>query len=314
MTTRACIFPGQGSQEIGMGRGLYDAFPAAREVFEEVDDALSQHLSGLMFDGEAETLTLTENAQPAIMACSMAAFRVLQREGGFSLQTQAAFVAGHSLGEYSALCAAGALSLSDTARLLRLRGKAMQEAAPAGSGMMAAILGMEIEAVESMLADLPEGKVCEIANDNAPGQIVISGEREAVEQAMDAAKAQGAKRAMTLNVSAPFHSSLIRAAADRMEEALAGTTIVAPSVPLIANVTAGPVREPETIRDLLVRQVTGRVRWRESVAYMRDQGVSELLEIGHGQVLSGLNRRIDRQLTSRTINGPDDIDALVKVA
>ncbi len=313
MTQLACIFPGQGSQEVGMGKDFYDNFTAAKDVFAEVDDALNQHLSKIIFEGNAEALTLTENAQPAIMATSIAMFRVLERDAGFSLKASAQCVAGHSLGEYSALCAAGSLSLSDTAKLLKLRGQSMQAAVPKGHGTMAAILGLELPDVEALLDNLGDG-VCEIANDNAPGQIVISGEKKAVEAAIEQAKANGAKRAIELNVSAPFHSSLISSAADVMRDALVQTTMHAPAVPLIANVTADSAKDTDTIKDLLTKQVTGRVRWAESIRTMVDQGVGATLEIGHGKVLSGLNRRIHRDLESRQINTPDDIEALVKAA
>lgn len=314
MTQLACIFHGQGSQEVGMGKDFHDNFTSAKDVFAEVDDALGQHLSKIIFEGDAEALTLTENAQPAIMATSIAMFRVLEQDAGFSLKSSAAYVAGHSLGEYSALCAAGSLSLADTARLLKLRGQSMQAAAPKNHGTMAAILGLEIDDVETLIKNIAGAGICEIANDNAPGQIVISGERAAVEAAIGLAKEQGAKRAIELNVSAPFHSSVIAAAADTMRDALADTTMNAPIVPLIANVTADRVNDPTIIKQLLEQQVTGRVRWRESVAKMVDLGVTSTLEIGHGKVLSGLNRRIHKELESRQINTPQDIESLVKAA
>ncbi len=308
MKKLACVFPGQGSQEVGMGKAFYDNFAVAKAVYDEVDDALSLHLSRIMFEGDADTLTATEHAQPAIMCTSIAILRVLEAESDFSIKSNAAYAAGHSLGEYSALCAAGVLGLSDTARLLRLRGRAMQEAAPKGSGTMAALLGLEIEQVETLLAQA-DG-VCDLANDNAPGQVVISGERGAVESAMQAAKEAGAKRAIELNVSAPFHSSLIQDAAIRMDEALQEVAMHSPTVPVIANVTAEAVTDVDVMRKLLVQQVTGRVRWRESVAYMVRQGVSDVMEIGHGTVLSGLNRRIDRSITSHTINKPEAIETV----
>jgi [acyl-carrier-protein] S-malonyltransferase len=312
MIHTACIFPGQGSQELGMGKAFADNFATARDVFAEVDEALKQNLSRIIFGEDAEALTLTENAQPAIMATSLAIFRTLVKETGFSLSARTKYVAGHSLGEYSALCAAGALSLADTARLLRLRGQAMQQAAPKGYGTMAAILGLEIDAVEALLAALPACSVCEIANDNAPGQVVISGERNAIETAIAKAKDAGAKRAIELNVSAPFHSSIIRTAADAMRDALATTSITPPSVPLVANVTASAITHPEDIRRLLVEQVTGRVRWRESVLWMVERGVGETLEIGHGKVLSGLGKRIHKDLECTAINVPEDMEMLVK--
>jgi [acyl-carrier-protein] S-malonyltransferase len=310
----AYIFPGQGSQELGMGKLFYDNFAAAKEVFQEVDDALSDKLSQIIFGEDAEALTLTENAQPAIMATSLAIFRTLTKEAGLVLRDRAAYVAGHSLGEYSALCAAGSLSLADTARLLRLRGRSMQQAAPKGYGTMAAILGLEIEAVEALLAALTTDGVCEIANDNAAGQVVISGERSAVEAAIAAAKEAGAKRAIELNVSAPFHSSIIQSAADAMEAALATTTIHAPIVPLVANVTAEATSHPDAIRHLLVEQVTGRVRWRESVLWMVERGVTHMVEIGHGNVLSGLGKRIYKDMQCSAINAPEAIEAMLKAA
>ncbi len=314
MSTFACLFPGQGSQETGMGKPFFDAFAAAREVYEEVDDALGQRLSTIIFGDDADTLTRTENAQPAIMATSIAGLRVLEQEAGFVLPQRCTYVAGHSLGEYTALCAAGALTLADTARLLRKRGQAMQQAAPEGSGTMAAILGMELEVLETLLAEHRASGICEIANDNAPGQVVISGERAAVEAVMAAAKDAGAKRAVELNVSAPFHCSLIRDAAEVMREALDAVAMHTPSVPLVANVIAEATQDPDTIKALLVEQVTGRVRWRESVTWMGTQGITDMLEIGHGNVLSGLNRRINRELTSHTIATPDDIDGFLKAA
>ncbi len=308
----AFIYPGQGSQEVGMGRALADAFAPAREVFEEVDETLKQKLSVIMFEGPDDVLRLTENAQPALMAVSMAVMRVLQAEGGFVLADRADFVAGHSLGEYSALAAAGALTLADTARLLKLRGQAMQKAVPVGEGAMAALLGLELDDARAVAEEAAAGEVCEAANDNAPGQIVVSGHAAAVERAVELAKAMGARRAMLLPVSAPFHCALMEPAAEAMADALAKTVIDAPSVPLVANVTAESVADPETIRRLLVEQVTGAVRWRESVLYMKDQGVDTLVEAGAGKVLSGLVRRIDRELSVRTLNAPDDIDEYLK--
>jgi [acyl-carrier-protein] S-malonyltransferase len=314
MAALACIFPGQGSQELGMGKIFYDNFATAKEVFQEVDDALNQKLTHIMFGDNAELLTSTENAQPAIMATSMAMVRVLQKDAGFTLAHEARFVAGHSLGEYSALCAAGALSLADTARLLKLRGKAMQDAAPKGFGTMAAILGLGIEQVETLVTDVAEHGICEVANDNAPGQVVISGQREAVEAALVLAKERGAKRAIELNVSAPFHSSIIADAAIAMRDALAQTMMHAPALPLIANITASQTQNADDIKVLLERQVTGRVRWRESILTMVQAGVDTTLEIGHGKVLSGLNKRIHTDLTSRNISSPDDIELLHKAA
>ncbi|MCR9220829.1 MAG: ACP S-malonyltransferase [Alphaproteobacteria bacterium] len=309
---RAFVFPGQGSQAVGMGAALADAFPAAREVFEEVDDALGQPLARLMREGPDGDLTLTENAQPALMAVSLAAVRALEAEGGRPLSEIADFVAGHSLGEYSALCAARALPLAETARLLKLRGQAMQKAAPVGSGAMAAILGLDLEAAEAAAAEAAEGEICAAANDNAPGQVVLSGARSAVERAVEIAKARGAKRAMLLPVSAPFHCDLMAPAADAMAAALAETDILPPAVPVVANVTAAPVVDPGAIRRLLVEQVCGRVRWRESVLAMKAEGVSELVEIGAGKVLTGLARRIDRDLSASAINDPADLEAFLK--
>jgi [acyl-carrier-protein] S-malonyltransferase len=307
----AFVFPGQGSQEVGMGRALADAFPAAREVFQEVDDALGQSLSKLMFEGPDDDLRLTENAQPALMAVSMAVMRVLQTEGGFTVRDNAAFVAGHSLGEYSALAAAGSLGLADTARLLKTRGLAMQKAVPVGKGAMAALLGLELDDARAIAAGAAGGDVCTVANDNSPGQVVVSGHTEAVERAVELAKEKGAKRAVLLPVSAPFHCPLMAPAAEAMAEALGKTAIDSPDPILVANVTAESVADPETIRRLLVEQVTGAVRWRESVLYMKDQGVDTLVEAGAGKVLSGLARRIDRDLSGRAINGPDDVEAFL---
>lgn len=309
--SRAFVFPGQGSQAVGMGKEFADAFPAAREVFEEVDDALGQKLSRLMFDGPEDELTLTENAQPALMAVSMAAMAVLKSEGGVEIQNVADFVAGHSLGEYSALAAAGTFSLADTARLLKTRGKAMQQAVPVGEGAMAALLGLDLEQARDVVEEAAQGDVLATANDNAPGQVVVSGKKAAVERAVDVAKEKGAKRAMLLQVSAPFHCPMMAPAADVMAEALAAVTIEAPLVPLIANVTAAPVEDPAEIRRLLVEQVTGMVRWRESCLTMREKGVEKLVEVGSGKVLSGLAKRIDRDLQASNIGGPADVEAFL---
>ncbi len=305
---RAFVFPGQGAQTVGMGRELAEAYPAARDVFEQVDEALDEKLSALIWDGDIETLTLTQNAQPALMATSMAAFRAMEAEG-FNI-LDANFVAGHSLGEYSALCAAGALSLEDTARLLRLRGQAMQEAVPVGQGAMAAILGLDFETVDRIAREVAGDEVVQAANDNDPSQVVISGHREAVERAAEALKAAGAKRAMMLPVSAPFHSVLMQPAAAVMADALAGVDIQPPAVPLIANVRAEAVIEPGAIRRLLVEQVTGTVRWRESIANMAGAGVVEFWEIGAGKALSGMIRRITKDATVRNVGAPADIAAL----
>ncbi|QFT63400.1 ACP S-malonyltransferase [Roseivivax sp. THAF30] len=305
--SRAFIFPGQGSQAIGMGRELAEAYPAARAVFDEVDDALGAKLSALIWEGDAETLTLTENAQPALMATSLAAMRVLEAEG--ASVTDAAFVAGHSLGEYSALAAAGALGIADCARLLRIRGRAMQDAVPVGQGAMAAILGLDIEAVQALAAEAAEGAVCQAANDNDPAQVVISGEKAAVERAAALAKEKGAKRALMLPVSAPFHSALMQPAAQVMRDALAEVPMQAPAVPLVANVRAEAVSDPDEIRALLVEQVTGAVRWRESVAFMADKGVTQFWEIGAGKALSGMVRRIAKEAETRNIGVPGDVAA-----
>ena len=311
---RAFVFPGQGSQAVGMGQALAEAFPAARLVFEEVDDALKQHLTRLMFEGPEADLTLTENAQPALMAVSMAVLRVLEDEGGVRLADKAAFVAGHSLGEYTALAAAGALLLADAARLLKRRGQAMQEAVPVGEGAMAALLGVDLpaaaEIAEAAVAAGEPDEVCAAANDNAPGQVVISGTRAAVERALAIAAERGAKRSVLLPVSAPFHCALMQPAADVMAEALAEVSLTMPAVPLVANVTAAAVSDPETIRRLLVEQVTGMVRWRESVLFMKEQGVDTLVELGAGKVLTGLARRIDRELEAVAVGQPADLEAV----
>ena len=309
---RAFVFPGQGSQAVGMGRELAEAFAPARHVFQEVDDALNQRLSRLMFEGPESDLTLTENAQPALMAVSLAVVRVLQDEGGIALAERADFVAGHSLGEYSALAAAGALDLADAARLLKRRGQAMQAAVPVGEGAMAALLGLDLEVAREVAAAAAEGEVCDPANDNAPGQVVVSGHRAAVERAIALAAEKGAKRAILLPVSAPFHCALMAPAADAMAEALAAIVLQPPLIPLIANVTAEPVREPEAIRRLLVQQVTGLVRWRESVLAMKAAGVESLVELGAGKVLTGLARRIDRELAATAVGTPADVEALLK--
>ena len=295
-----------------MGRALAEASTAAREVFEEVDDALGQNLSRLMFEGPGDELTLTENAQPALMAHSIAIMRVLDREGGVSLPAACLYLAGHSLGEYSALTAAGAFRLADTARLLKLRGRSMQNAVPVGAGAMAALLGLDFGEVAEIAREAAEGEVCDPANDNAPGQVVVSGNRAAVERAVELAKARGARRAILLDVSAPFHCSLLQPAADAMAEALKSVDIEDPSVPLVANVTARPVESAADLPDLLVRQVTATVRWRESMMFMRDNDVDRVVELGAGKVLSGLVRRIDREMSGVAVEGPDNIEALLK--
>jgi len=305
----AFVFPGQGAQTIGMGKALADAYPAAKAVFDEVDAALGENLSSLIWEGDIETLTLTQNAQPALMATSMAAMRALEVEG-ISIE-KAAFVAGHSLGEYSALAASGALSLADTARLLRTRGQAMQSAVPVGVGAMAALLGLDFETVKAVAAEAAaEGEVVQAANDNDPTQVVVSGHKAAVERAAEIAKEKGAKRAVMLPVSAPFHCALMQPAADVMAEALAGVEIKAPAVPLIANVRADAVTDPDTIRQLLVEQVTGSVRWRESVEAMAAKGVTEFWEIGAGKALSGMIRKIDRALASKQVGTDADVKAV----
>ncbi|MBB4285804.1 ACP S-malonyltransferase [Roseospira goensis] len=309
---RAFVFPGQGSQAVGMGQALAETFAVAREVFEEVDDALSQPLWRLMRDGPIETLTLTENAQPALMAVSMAVVRVLEREGGLNLGEAARFVAGHSLGEYSALAAAGTFSLADTARLLKTRGRAMQRAVPVGQGAMAALLGLDVDAARAIAAEVAGDRVCTAANDNAPGQVVVSGHAEAVKLAVDLAADRGATRAVMLPVSAPFHCALMAPAAEAMAEALAEVEMGPPAPPLVANVLASAITDPAEIRARLVDQVTGAVRWRESVLYMKDQGVDTLVELGAGKVLSGLARRIDRGLRGVAVQTPVDIEAFLK--
>ncbi|BDV32703.1 ACP S-malonyltransferase [Methylocystis iwaonis] len=308
---KAFIFPGQGSQSVGMGKALAESFAPARAVFEEVDSALSQPLSKLMFEGPEAELTLTANAQPALMAVSLAAIRVLEAECGLDLAKDAAFVAGHSLGEYSALAAAGALSIADTAKLLRIRGDAMQKAVPVGEGAMAALLGAELDQAKEISAEAAAAlsACCQVANDNGGGQVVISGAKIAVEKAMEIAKEKGIKRAVLLPVSAPFHCALMQPAADAMAAALAGAAISAPRVPVVANVTAAPVTEPETIRRLLVEQVTGAVRWRECVSYIAAQGVDKFVEVGSGKVLAGLLKRIAPGVTGISVGAPADLDA-----
>lgn len=304
----AFTFPGQGSQAVGMGKDLAETFPEARAVFAEVDEALGQNLSAIMFEGPEETLTLTANAQPALMAVSIAVMRVLEARG-LSLKDQVSYVAGHSLGEYSALCAAGTFSLADTARLLRIRGNAMQSAVPVGEGAMAAIIGLEQADVEAICQEVSTGGSCQIANDNGGGQLVISGSKPAVEVAARLATEKGAKRALMLTVSAPFHSALMAPAADAMREALATVAAKAPVVPVVANVRAVPVSDPQEIVRLLVEQVTGQVRWRETVEWFARNDVTTLYEVGSGKVLTGLARRIDKSVTGIAINTPADIDS-----
>jgi len=310
--TRALVFPGQGSQAVGMGRALAEAFSPARDVFEEIDEALRQSLSRVIFEGPEDTLTLTENAQPALMAVSLAVMRVLEREGGLDLARHVDCVAGHSLGEYSALAAARALSLADTARLLKHRGQAMQRAVPVGEGAMAALLGLELDAARSVVEEAAEGEVCAVANDNGASQVVVSGHKAAVERAAALAASRGAKRAIMLPVSAPFHCPLMAPAARSMEEALAEVDLREPLVPLVANVTATSVSAPKEIKRLLIEQVTGLVRWRESVLAMKARGVHEMVEVGAGRVLSGLGRRIDREIATQAVGTPAEIEAFVK--
>jgi len=309
--TRALVFPGQGSQAVGMGKELYDAFPAAKAVFDEVDDALGEKLSDVIFNGPDDALMLTANTQPALMAVSLAAFQVL-KDQGFDLAVQAAYVAGHSLGEYSALAAAGTFSVGDAAKLLRTRGAAMQSAVPVGAGAMAALLGLDWDTVaEIAAACATDAEVCTPANDNADGQVVISGAKAAVERAAELAKERGAKRAVMLAVSAPFHCAMMQPAADVMAEALAAVTMNAPVVPVIANVTAEATSDPAEIRDLLVAQVTGTVRWRECVLKMGALGVTEMVEVGAGKVLSGLVRRINKDITASAVGAPGDIETFL---
>lgn len=310
----AFVFPGQGSQDVGMGKALADAFPAAREVFDEVDEALGEKLSAIMWDGPRETLTLTANAQPALMAVSMAVMRVLEREKSFMLADKVKFVAGHSLGEYSALAAAGAFSLADAARLLRLRGEAMQKAVPVGEGAMAALLGVGLDVAQKVAEAAASpgkdtGDVCQVANDNDPTQVVLSGHKRAIDRVAEVGKPLGVRRAMPLPVSAPFHCALMQPAADAMAAALAEVEIKAPAVPVIANVLAAPISDPQEIRKRLVEQVTGTVRWRESVLYMAQNGITQVYEIGAGKVLAGLVGRIEKSIATASIGTPGDVAA-----
>jgi [acyl-carrier-protein] S-malonyltransferase len=309
---RAFVFPGQGSQDVGMGKALAETFPAARAVFDEVDDALGQKLSAIMWEGPKDTLTLTENAQPALMAVSMAVMRVLEQEKGFVLKDKVALVAGHSLGEYSALAAAGAFSLADTARLLKLRGQAMQKAVPVGQGAMAALLGVGIDVATKVAAEAAQGDVCQVANDNEPTQVVLSGHKIAIDRVAEVGKAHGVRRAVPLPVSAPFHCALMQPAADAMAQALANVKINAPPVPVVANVLASAISDPEEIRKRLVEQVTGTVRWRECMLYMAQHGVTEAYEIGTGKVLAGLVGRIDKSIKTASIGDPAGIDAALE--
>ena len=305
----AFVFPGQGSQAVGMGKSLAANFTAARLIFDEVDSALGSKLSGIIFEGPSDTLTLTENAQPALMAVSLATLRVMETEAGLNLQRDARFVAGHSLGEYSALAAANAFTVADAARLLRTRGQAMQKAVPVGQGAMAALIGLEFDVASAVAAEAAQGEVCQAANDNGAGQVVVSGSKAAVERAVEIAKAKGAKRAMLLPVSAPFHCSLMQPAADVMAEALAKVSVKSPTVPLVANVLAKAIRTPDEIVRGLVQQVTGTVRWRESVLYMADAGVTNFYEVGAGKVLSGLIKRLAGNATVSAVGNPEDVAA-----
>jgi [acyl-carrier-protein] S-malonyltransferase len=310
--TRAFVFPGQGAQAVGMGLELAKAFPVARELFQEVDDALKQSLFKLMSEGFQEDLTLTENAQPALMAVSVAVVRVIETESGRRLSELASFVAGHSLGEYSALAAAGALSVADAARLLKLRGQSMQKAVPVGEGAMAALLGAEVDQARALAAEAAQGQVCDIGNDNGPGQVVLSGHKEAIDRAIALAPSKGIKRGILLPVSAPFHSSLMAPAADAMEAALAGIELRQPSVPVVANVRAQPVSDPAEIKRLLVQQVTGMVRWRDCVLAMVEGGVTKQVELGAGKVLTGLAKRIHKDLEATSVHVPAEVEAFLK--
>ncbi len=309
--TRAFVFPGQGSQFIGMGKDLAESFAEARETFQEIDDALSQKLSAMMFDGDEADLNMTENTQPALMAMSMAVVNILKKQGNINIKDHCAFVAGHSLGEYSALAAAQVISLTDSARLLKLRGTSMQKAAPVGIGSMAAILGLDFDVVEKIAIEAAEDQICVAANDNSDGQVVVSGHKEAVERAVSLAQKSGARKAVILAVSAPFHCELMAPAAKAMQQALADTKFSAPIIPIVTNVTASLENNTDIIKDLLVKQVTGTVRWRESVLYMRDNGVDKMIELGAGKVLSGLARRIDRSIACESIGNPEQIESLI---
>jgi [acyl-carrier-protein] S-malonyltransferase len=313
MPACAFVFPGQGSQAVGMGKELAESFPVARHLFEEVDDALHVALARLMFEGPPEILTLTENAQPALMAVSLAALRVLQAEGGIDIAKSARYVAGHSLGEYSALAAAGAFSIADAARLLQRRGRAMQEAVPVGMGAMCALLGAELDIAREIAEAAAQDEVCAPANDNGGGQVVLSGHAAAIERAIALAPQKGVRRAMKLNVSAPFHCRLMQPAADAMAEALSKTPPADPRIPLVANVTAAAVSDAKTIADLLVAQVTALVRWRESVTFMKAQGVELLIELGAGKVLSGLTPRIDKDLAAHSVSTPAEVERVLKL-
>ena len=309
--SRAFVFPGQGSQEVGMGRELSEAFTAARLVFEEIDDALQQKLSSIIFNGPGEKLILTENAQPALMAVSIAVIKVLEEQGNFRIAQKANYVAGHSLGEYSALTSVKSLELADCARLLKTRGKAMQAAVPLGKGAMAAILGLPLKDVEEVVLEASQNEICEVANDNSDGQVVVSGNVSAVERSIEIAKKKGAKRGILLPVSAPFHCQLMQSAADVMKDALESSSLSIPELPVITNVNAQPVRDPDEIRDLLIEQITKKVRWRESIIALSDLGVEHIFEIGSGKVLCGLTRRINSDLKAQTITTPAEVDSFL---
>jgi [acyl-carrier-protein] S-malonyltransferase len=309
----AFLFPGQGSQSIGMGREVYDAFRCAQDVYQEVDEALKQNLTKIIFEGPDSNLILTENAQPALMTVSMALMRVLEKEGGLNLSQAASYVAGHSLGQYSALCAVGSLSLSDTARLLKIRGQAMQRAVPIGEGAMAALIGLDMVVIEKIVEEAAKGQVCEVANDNSPGQVVISGHLEAIERAIELSKEEGAKRSILLNVSAPFHCALMQPAQNRMEEAFQEVSVNNPCLPVIDNVSAEAVKKGRDLRNLLIQQVTGRVRWRESISLMANLGVATTIEVGAGKVLTGLSKRIVPSLEAISLNSPYDIEGFLKM-
>lgn len=308
----ALIFPGQGSQSIGMGREVYDTFRAAKDVFQEVDEALNQNLTKIIFEGPDSDLTLTENTQPALMVVSMAFMRVLEKEGNLKVKDMASYAAGHSLGQYTALCTAGSLSLADTARLLKIRGQAMQQAVPIGVGAMAAILGLDMVDIEQIVKEAAQNQVCDIANDNSPGQVVISGHQEAIERAIELAKEKGAKRSILLNVSAPFHCSLMKPAQERMTEAFKEVSVADPSISIFDNVSAKPVDKGEKLTSLLIQQVTDRVRWRESIETMEKLGVTTTLEIGAGKVLTGLSKRISPSVNAIALNTPHDIESFLK--
>ena len=310
--SRAFVFPGQGSQEVGMGRELLEAFTSARLVFEEIDDALGQKLSSIIFKGPAEELILTENAQPALMAVSTAVIRVLEEEGNFRIAQKASYVAGHSLGEYSALTSVKALELADAARLLKIRGKAMQAAVPLGKGAMAAILGLGLEEVEEVVLEASQSEICEVANDNSDGQVVVSGNVSAVERSVEIAKKKGAKRGILLPVSAPFHCQLMQPAADVMRDALMSSRLITPELPVITNVNAQPVRDPEELRNLLIEQITKKVRWRESILSLSNLGVEHIFEVGSGKVLSGLTRRINSDLKAQSIATPAEVETFLQ--